>query len=137
MASSRSTKASNIKCNRTRIAFPVKDVVTGDDADHCFTPKEPIKESYAANILNEMYHTEFNEKNSEKRSLSHDDERFLKIMREGAVKDGLTHELPLPFRDEHVTFPDNRHLALGRLFSLKRQLIRKPDRLEIYNMLIC
>ena len=127
-----STWKTNIKSNHTRFAIPVVDVSTGTIASHCFTPNEPIRESYAANILNEMYQNEFNESQSEKRALSQEDERFLEIMESGALKEGNKHILPLPFRNENISFPNNKHLVKGRLMSLKRQLGKDPERHAAY-----
>ena len=127
-----SRHTTNLNCNRTRLSIPVTDAVTGTAASHCFVQREPVKGSYAASVLNEMYQLEFNETKGERKALSQEDETFLQIMKEGAEKKGCRHELPLPFRNKGVTFPDNKHLAKGRLWSLRRQLIKSPDKLAAY-----
>ena len=40
-----SASSRRIKSNHTRIAIPVRNVISEDIADHCFTPKEPVRES--------------------------------------------------------------------------------------------
>ena len=86
----------NIKNNHTRITVPVKDVLSGAIADHCFTPTKSVRESPEATMLNNMYQIEFNEKQGEKIALSQEDEMFLEIMKNEAVRVDGKHKLPLP-----------------------------------------
>ena len=127
-----SSTDTTVKCNSTRLAIPAIDVSTGEIARHCFTSKEPVKDSYAANVLQEMYHTEFNEVASEKRALSQEDEMFLKTMKSGATKRGQKHELPLPFRNENVFLPSNRQQVRNRMLSLKRGLAKNTGKHASY-----
>ena len=127
-----SRSSNDIKNNHTRVAIPVKDVSTGTIASHCFTPNEPVKGSFAAGFLKEMYQSEFNEDQSEKRAVSQEDDMFLEIMKKGGVVKGNRHELPLPFRDENVVFPDNKRQIMGRAESLRRQLARNPKKHAAY-----
>ena len=53
-------------------------------------------------------------------------------MRNGAVKRGVRHELPLPFKNLNISFPNNEHMVKGRLMSLKRQLKRDPEKCRTY-----
>ena len=45
---------------------------------------------------------------------------------------GNRHELPLPFREEHVTFPDNRKQIICRAEALRRQLKKNPEKYASY-----
>ncbi len=127
-----SLSSNNIKSNHTRVAIPVRDVSTGTIAKHCFTPKEPVQGSFAASFLKEMYQSEFNEDQSEKRALSQEDELFLGIMKNGAAVRGNRHELPLPFRNKNVVFPNNKQQIISRVGSLRRQLARNPKKHAAY-----
>lgn len=66
---------------------------------------------------------DFNKKASdEKREMSFDDKSFLKIANESiSLLDGH-YTLNLLFRKDDVIMPNNRHMAMQRLLSLKRKL---------------
>lgn len=61
-------------------------------------------------------------------SLSVEDRRFLTIMEEGITKNELGNwEMPLPFRQQEISLPNNKSQATRRLHSLMRTLTRKPQ----------
>ena len=66
-------------------------------------------------------------------SLSCDDRKFLKIMENGIHKNASGNwEMPLPFRHENTTMPNNRNQTVNRLNGLLRTLRRKPQMQEDY-----
>ncbi len=78
--------------------------------------------------LEQMYNHDFNERlTQDKPELSLEDQRFMKLMAQSTTKTKGHYELPLPFRDDDVKFPDNQVLAEYRLAHLKRKFIRQPD----------
>ena len=127
-----STKSTALHCYNTRATIPVKDISTGEPANHCFASKEKDTDSYITKSLKEMYTMEFNEVDSEKQALSQEDEEFMEIMRSGAKKEGQQYILPLPFRNDEVTLPYNRHVVKNRLGSLKRKLSKDKERYTQY-----
>lgn len=61
-------------------------------------------------------------------SLSLEDRTFLEIMDKGIHKNASGNwEMPLPFRDEHQSMPNNRAQAMRRLQGLLKMFIRKPE----------
>ena len=61
-------------------------------------------------------------------SLSLEDRTFLEIMDKGIHKNTSGNwEMPLPFRDEHQSMPNNRAQAMRRLQGLLKMFIRKPE----------
>ena len=64
--------------------------------------------------------------------MSKEDETFVEMMDRYAVRKGKQFELPLPFRDKNVVFPNNKPQAMGRLASLKRQLARDTGKYDSY-----
>ena len=67
-------------------------------------------------------------RNDNEPSLSHEDRAFLEIMERGIHKNASGNwEMPLPFRDERQTMPDNRAQAMQRLQGLLKTFNRKPE----------
>ena len=61
-------------------------------------------------------------------SLSLEDRTFLEIMDKGIHKNASGNwEMPLPFRDEHQSMPNNRAQAMRRLQGLLKMFVRKPE----------
>ena len=69
---------------------------------------------------------DFEEKDFGKRSV--EDEKFIDLLSSQIRVNEEGHlEMPLPFKDENVALPDNRHTALKRAESLARQLRNKES----------
>ena len=67
-------------------------------------------------------------RNDNEPSLSHEDRAFLEIMEKGIHKNASGNwEMPLPFRDESQTMPNNRAQAMQRLQGLLKTFNRKPE----------
>ena len=121
-----SSETQSLHCYSTRTTIPVRDVSTGAIANHCFA-SEKRDDNLINNSLKEMYTMEFNEVDSEKQALSQEDEEFMEKMRKGASRKGLKHVLPLPFRNDNVVLPDNRHMVKNRLASLRKKLTKNKQ----------
>ena len=59
--------------------------------------------------LKAMYETEFSERFTEGKALSLEDKRFLEIMNTGVKKVAGHYEAPVPFRNDNVSLPNNKH----------------------------
>ena len=60
--------------------------------------------------------------NDDEKGMSMNDQRALKIWRDGITMDGGHYQLPIPFRQDRPHLPDNRYVAEQRLESLRRKL---------------
>ena len=94
-----------------------------------FALNSRVKEVFSPAQVNEMFELDFQERCGAKsdQSLSVEDQKFLKILGEGIHKREDGHyEMPLPLRSEEIELPNNRSLALKRLFLLKERFKRDP-----------
>ena len=110
----------SISSNLTKIIVPNKSVCDNSIPTHHFRFQSYIAGTYNAHMLKEMYTKEFHETNSERKALSREDERFIKIMDDNIQREGKNYMLPIPFRNPNLTLPDNKIIATRRLTSLKR-----------------
>ncbi|KAK0134727.1 hypothetical protein N1851_029616 [Merluccius polli] len=79
-------------------------------------------------LLINQYNHDFNEKASEeKREHSIEDKRFLEIASKSVSLFDGHYTLNLPFRKDDVLMPNNRHIAMQRLQSLKRKFKRNES----------
>ena len=66
-------------------------------------------------------------------TLSQEDRSFLEIMETKIHKNQCGNwEMPLPFRSSNIAMPNNRSLAVNRLYSLLRTFKKKPQMKEDY-----
>ena len=94
-----------------------------------FALNSRVKEVFSPAQVNKMFELDFQERCGAKsdQSLSVEDQKFLKILGEGIHKrEGGHYEMPLPLRSEEIELPNNRSLALKRLFLLKERFKRDP-----------
>ncbi|XP_070196592.1 uncharacterized protein [Littorina saxatilis] len=64
---------------------------------------------------------------------SQEDRKFMNILSEGIELNSEGHyQMPLPFKDGEPLLPPNRHLALRRLYSLKRRFLSSPEHFQLY-----
>ena len=69
--------------------------------------------------INEMFELDFSERSTGTRTLSQEDKTFLKRLEEGIHQRSDGHyEMPLPLRDDKLSLPNNKSLALRRLYKL-------------------
>ena len=86
------------------------------------------KESSLEDQLTLMYNQDFNERLiHDKPERSQEDQMFMDLMATSIKKTKGHYQLPLPFRDRDVKFPNNRVMAEYRLAHLKRKFSRQPD----------
>ena len=67
-----------------------------------------------------MFELDFNENNAiVRKSLSQDDQMFLENVSKGIhLRSDRHYEIPLPFREDEITLPNNKKLAAYRLQQL-------------------
>lgn len=81
--------------------------------------------SYAKNIAEDVYRLTQNDSDV---GLSIEDRRFMEIMEKGIHKNKLGNwEMPLPFRSQNVSMPNNRCYAVKRFNGLLRTFKHKPQ----------
>ena len=99
-----------------------------------FVLKSSVKEVFHPAQINQMFELDFQERRDieSERSLSVEDQKFLKIVNDGIHKREDGHyEMPLPLRSA-VELPNNRSLAIKRLFLLKERFKRNPGYYKDY-----
>ena len=90
-----------------------------------FALKTITKEVLSPVQVNRMFELDFNEKKTEEQPLSYEDRKFMtKVSRGIHQRDDGHYEMPLPLKEELVTLPNNKEIALNRLGKLKRRLIK-------------
>ena len=130
-------RVATVKCNR----IAVVDSSTQEIAPHHIGIEESIKDIGLSKMLEDMYKQDFNEpsikemkklsntqgeaklKLQKETSNSREDEIFLdKMINEVKCIDGH-YELPLPFRNHNVAFPNNRVQAERRANWIKKKFV--------------
>lgn len=92
-----------------------------------------ISVEHLQEMLVKQYHHDFNEISSEEQiEMSREDIKFMDIVSSTAKLIGGHYCIDLPFRQENLTLPDNRHIAEQRLCSLKRKFDRNSVFKEEY-----
>ena len=82
------------------------------------------QEIYEKKMLN-MFEHEFSEDNhADCDVFSVDNSRFLKMMDDSVIKTGGHDQLPLSWKNEDISLPNNRSVVEKRLQSLKRRFER-------------
>lgn len=111
---------SDFSCNRI-VACEVQEA---SDRKTCyFAFKTQVKEMVSPSDVSKMFTLDFSERQADEKSLSVEDRRFLKIVREGIHQLEDDHyEMPLPLKSENVELPSSKELALSRLTKLRRRL---------------
>ena len=103
-------------------------VATENNQEITMSLKSVIKEVINPNQLAHMMELDFKDDDTELRTVSCDDRKFLAKLENGIHKDRDGHyEMPLPFRDAKPSLPNNKPLVDQRLLQLKRRLERNPD----------
>lgn len=103
------------------VAVPCSNKLKGTDI---FTRPQ------ADGLKNDIFYVEPNDNDV---SLSVEDRKFLNLMEEKIHKNSSGNwEMPLPFRREDISMPNNKSQALQRFNSLVRTLNRKPQMKQDY-----
>ena len=110
----------SVQCHRTSVRV--------QDSSHYFTFKETIKEVSIRESMLAMYNLDYYE-STKGLALSIEDEKFLKIMKDGSLVDGK-YCLPLPLRSPDKVVPNNRHQVINRANGLKKRLLMNS---QMYN----
>ena len=120
-----------VTCNRIVAKEIARDT---DDKGINFVLNEPTKELINATAIVKMFEQDFTEhKGTPAKSLSKEDRKFLQIVKDGIHRtDNGHYELPLPLRDEAMSLPDNKEVALRRLNQLKKRFASDKQYREDY-----
>ncbi|XP_023815425.1 uncharacterized protein LOC111948165 isoform X1 [Oryzias latipes] len=90
-----------------------------------FICRTQVKELITPPDVMKMLESDFNERSAEEAQLSQEDLRFMSIMEEGLKMKSNGHcEMPLPFKEDNPSLPDNKGCANHRLKCLKRRFER-------------
>ena len=96
--------------------------ILADERNSKFIFPTTVKEILFPEKILEILESDFHERGNKGKSLSVQDERFLKILNEDIRKTPNGHyEMPLPLKSEKINFPNNRPLAEKRLWQLSRR----------------
>ena len=87
------------KCNHIRFRTPLKDVTDKETKSHIVFQTK-ITDDSIKNALQEMWKSDFIERDSEKKAMSKEDNYFLKLMQEKIKFKEGHYELPLPLRTQ-------------------------------------
>ena len=99
-----------------------------------FAFKAHVKEMFSPSDVSKMFTLDFNERRADEKHLSVEDQRFLKIVREGVHQlDDGHYEMPLPMRSEKLGLPNSNELTMSRLMKLKRRLTSDDQFRKDYN----
>ena len=117
----------NIKSSYTSCFHLNYDVNSERKPTHTFVKQDQVADQSIERMIRSVYGKEqtINDK-SLGDEFSQDDVKFLKIMDANCQKVNGHFILPLPFRNEKVSLPNNKALALKRLNLLKKKFIRNP-----------
>jgi hypothetical protein len=84
------------------------------------------------NQLKYMWNHDYQDNAANEKGRSLEDRQWEKKVSSATVLQNGHYEVPLPFKDDDVIFPNNRDQALQRLYSTKRQLTRHEKFQEEY-----
>ena len=118
------------------------DVGTNEFAKHHFEKRNSIAETDIKKMLSKMYESDFREAKLGRRSLidaeeiSFENKKFLEIMDKETKLLGRHRQVPLPFSNANVTFPNNRYYAMTRLSQLEKRCERNQSFFSDYKNFI-
>ena len=105
-----------VNCNRVHVQ-------SVNQSSGCIVTERDVKEEIAPKAVERMFELDFLEK-AKGLATSKEDREFLKKIESGIVhREDSHYEMPLPFKEENVTLPNNRSQAEQRLKCLKKRLL--------------
>ena len=110
------------RCHNIVLKTAATDISTNKLATHHFESIQRIKEDAVARALYRMYMLEFSERDSEKKAMSRNDEKFIDKMKRGVKHEHGYYSLPLPFIDDDPKMPNNKGVAKKRCLALGRKM---------------
>ena len=111
----------------------VQEAGSNKIADHYFAVEEQIKSNEGIPaLLKRIYRGEFTEQQVKFSSIigetlgeiSHNDQRFLKLMNQETMKVNDDYVVPVTLKAKDVNLPNNRGLAIRRLNCLERRFLK-------------
>ena len=103
-------------CGNMLVEMSPENSTTNDN----FTFKTSVREMLPDQVRH-MFERDFNEKISNEQISLHDKQFVSKVSEVHKRNDGHL-EIPLPFKNENVTLPNNRYQAVKRLCGLKKRI---------------
>ena len=131
----------SLTCNR----IAVQEAGSSKIADHYFAVEEQIKSNEEnPAILKKIREGKFTEQQGKFSSIigeplaeiSHDDQKFLKLMDQETIKVYGHYVIPLPLKSKDVNLRKNRVLALKRLNCLHRTFLKDNHFYEMYKTFV-
>ena len=106
---------------------------TFQSSNVCYVNRIRVKEEVPSKEIIKILESDFPEKRNEETKLSQEDMRFLDILRSESKHDYEGYmQMPLPFKTENPVLPDNKNVALKRLWCLKKRLQRDEEYFKDY-----
>ena len=104
----------------------MEEVGTQRHLEHHFAVTDTVKEIISPQMINSMFEQDFTDHkfNAQDLAYSHEDKMFLKKVSEGGRRVDGHYEIPLPFKSESPSMPDNRQEIVKRAIWLKRRFLR-------------
>ncbi|XP_068205334.1 uncharacterized protein [Palaemon carinicauda] len=84
-------------------------------------------------MLVESYNREYDDVASNRREMSAEGRIWLEIIEKGVRKTGGRYEVPLPLRGNHGPLPETRDIALRRMHSLRKKLVKDGNYAKQYS----
>ena len=118
----------------------VKNGLTDDLVSHRVVVKEleSHKEILAPSVILKMFEADFDDRRVEafpgEKGMSQEDKRFLQILDEGTSYQDGHYTMPLPFRNDAVSLPNNRSVAVKRALSQKKKMKNNPQYFSDYKV---
>lgn len=114
----------------TKLGWSIVGIIQGtDDDEEHISHRSKVQEEMILPKIVRILESDFIEKKTDEDvgTLSQNDLRFSKIIQEGIHQnDEGFYEMPLPFKYERPSLPNNLRMAEKRLDHLKRRFVRDP-----------
>ena len=127
-------QGNNGKETMTCKRIAIKEINSSNLANHHFQIKAEVKDVGIEEMFKKMYNQDFCEdklvtlgqsvKQSCDSIISWEDKKFLNLMSRTTRMVSGHYELPVPFKNDDTTLPNNRYQALQRLEHLKKKFQR-------------
>ena len=114
-----------VACNR----ISVQDKVSKNVASHYFARETEVPDIGIEQMLKKICTAEFNDNATSRAAgnitkIALKDRKFFNLMERERSKAGNHYKLPLPLKNPHAVFPNNKRMAELRLKNLKKRFIK-------------
>ena len=119
-------------CFRIGLKVASIDITNNKPSNLHFSSSEKVSDAIVSNQLQQMYQMDFSEVESEQRSYSKEDHRFISLMESEVKKVDGHYQVPLPFKNKNIKMPNNRQQAFKRLESVGKKMLKDSSYKEDY-----